>query len=495
MYFLGFDIGSSSIKAAILDGATNTPVAIVNYPEKEMTISSPQPGWAEQNPESWWDNLVLATQKAIKEADINPQLIEGIGISYQMHGLVIVDKDLYVLRPSIIWCDSRAVGIGEKAFDTIGHQQCFEHLLNSPGNFTASKLKWVKENEPEIYSKIYKIMLPGDFIAMKLTGDLNTTIPGLSEGILWDFTTNTPSQELLQNMGFDQDLIPEIRPTFSVQGLVTEKAANQLGIKKGIPVGYRAGDQPNNAMSLGVLQAGEVAGTGGTSGVVYGVHQEPLYDAQNRVNSFAHVNYTEETPNIGVLLCINGSGIQYRWINQEVAPKGTSYTDMESAISGIPIGSDGLRMLPFGNGAERILANKDIGSHISGLQFNRHTKEHLYRASLEGIAFSFNYGIEIMNEMGMNISSMRVGNDNLFQSGIFSETIATLMQGNIEMVETTGAVGAARAVGKTVGHFNSLKEAMSGDKILKTYEPQSNKEAYQLAYQQWRQDLEKIISE
>ncbi|MFT6867655.1 MAG: xylulokinase [Cyclobacteriaceae bacterium] len=493
MYFLGYDIGSSSIKAAIIDGNTNAQVSVANYPEKEMAITSLKRGWAEQEPALWWENLVLATKKALEKAGIDLKEIGGIGIAYQMHGLILVDKNQNVLRPSIIWCDSRAVEIGDHAFDEMGRQECFDHLLNSPGNFTASKLKWVKENEPALFSQIHKLMLPGDYIAMKLTGEINTTIPGLSEGMIWDFKANAPSKDLFDHYGFDLDLVPEIKPTFSVQGELNAYAAELLGLKKGIPVGYRAGDQPNNAMSLSVLESGEVAGTGGTSGVVYGVNKSPVYDQQSRVNSFAHVNYTKETPNVGVLLCINGSGIQYRWINQEVAASGTSYLEMENMMAGIPIGSDGLRMLPFGNGAERMLGNKDIGAQIQGIQFNRHSKPHLFRAALEGIAFSFVYGIEVITSLGMDINSMRVGNDNLFQSQIFSDTISTLINGKIEIVETTGAIGAARAAGYTTGHFKSLKEAMSGDKVLKTYEPQNNQDEFKHAYQIWKNDLERII--
>ncbi|MFY0599507.1 MAG: carbohydrate kinase [Cyclobacteriaceae bacterium] len=493
MYFLGYDVGSSSIKAAIVDANTNAQVSVLFYPEKEMSITSLKSGWAEQEPETWWENLIQATKKVIKESGVNPREISGIGISYQMHGLVLIDKDKQVLRPSIIWCDSRAVEIGDAAFEAMGHQTCFEHLLNSPGNFTASKLKWVQENEPELYSKIDKIMLPGDYIAMRLTGEVNTTISGLSEGMIWDFKTNTPSKDLFGHFGFENDLVPEVKPTFSVQGEVSVEVANLLGLKSGIPVGYRGGDQPNNAMSLGVLESGQVAGTGGTSGVVYGVNKSPVYDEQSRVNSFAHVNYSMENPNVGVLLCINGSGIQYRWINQEVASEGTSYFDMEKMMADVPVGSDGLRMLPFGNGAERVLGNKDVGSHIQGLQFNRHSKPHLFRAALEGIAFSFAYGIEVMTSLGMSIESMRVGNDNLFQSQIFSDTVSTLMNGKIEIVETTGAIGAARAVGFTTGHFSSLREAMSGDKVLKTYVPKQNVAEYREAYARWKDDLEKVI--
>lgn len=494
MYFLGFDLGSSSIKAAIVDGHTNKQVAVANYPEAEMNIISLEPGWAEQDPELWWDNLISVTKLVITKSGIDAKLIEGIGVSYQMHGLVLVDKNHKVLRPSIVWCDSRAVEIGESAFDAIGNQHCLERLLNSPGNFTASKLKWVKDNEPELYDQVYKFLLPGDYIAMKLTGQLSTTIPGLSEGMIWDFKSNSPSKDLFDHYGFDSDLIPEIKPTFSDQGGVSSEVAKLLGLREGTTVGYRGGDQPNNAMSLGVLESGEVAGTGGTSGVVYGVNSSPVYDTQNRVNSFAHVNYSEDCPNVGVLLCINGSGIQYRWINQEIASSGISYFDMEKVMSEIPIGSDKLRMLPFGNGAERMLGNKEVGAHLQGIQFNKHTKAHIFRAALEGIAYSFAYGIEIMTSLGMDVRSMRVGNDNLFQSNIFSNTISTLMKGSIEMVETTGAIGAARAAGFTIGHFKSLKEAMSGDKIIMTYEPDQDADEQKEAYELWKEDLDRILN-
>lgn len=495
MYLLGYDIGSSSIKAALVDPQSGKTLAVVQSPETEMDMLAAETGWAEQHPETWWNNLCLATQKLLQKTNVEPSSIQGIGIAYQMHGLVLVDKNQNVLRPAIIWCDSRAVGIGEEALEQLGKERCYSQLLNSPGNFTASKLKWVKDNEPEIFEQIDKIMLPGDYIAMRLSGDIVTTISGLSEGILWDFEHHTPSELVMEHYGFGQHLLPEILPTFSLQGKVTASAAHATGLATGIPINYRAGDQPNNALSLNVFEPGEVAATGGTSGVVYGVVDQPIYDPQSRVNGFAHVNHSEAKNRIGILLCINGAGIQYSWIKQQMAEAGMSYPEMEQLAASVPPGSEGLRILPFGNGAERMLENQTPGAQINNLQFNRHHRAHFFRAALEGIAFSFVYGMNILREMGLNVQIIRVGNDNLFQSAIFSSTISNLMGSRIEVIETTGAVGAAKAAGVANGIYASIREAMQGNRIIKSYEPVNMNGIYGNAYELWMQDLEKLLEQ
>jgi xylulokinase len=437
----------------------------------------------------------------LKTTGIQASDIRGIGISYQMHGLVVVDKNQQPLRPSIIWCDSRAVAIGNRAFDEIGHERCLSHLLNSPGNFTASKLKWVQLNEPALYEKIDKFMLPGDYIAMQLTGEAMTTPSGLSEGTLWDFRENAIADLLLDHFGIDRSLIPHVAPTFSLQGELTQAAAEATGLRKGIPVTYRAGDQPNNALSLNVLQPGEVAATGGTSGVIYGVVDRPVFDPESRVNGFLHVNHgltstvnrQSPTERIGILLCINGAGSQYNWVRQHVAQSGLTYFQMEQAATAVPVGSDELCIIPFGNGAERMLGNRNPGAHVSNLNFNRHTSAHVYRAALEGIAFSFVHGAGILKGMGMSVSAMRVGNDNLFQSAIFGQTISNLLNCTIEVVETTGAVGAAKAAGVATGAYSSIEEAMQHTSVLKRYAPTNTNGIYTTAFAAWEKALNKII--
>lgn len=460
MYSLGYDIGSSSIKCAILEIESGKSIAHDFYPEEEMAINTPQKDWAEQDPELWWEYLKTLTKKLISSSKIDPLQIKSIGISYQMHGLVLVDKNLEVLRSSIIWCDSRAVEIGNEAFEKLGQGFCLQHLLNSPGNFTASKLRWVKENEPHIFDKIHKIMLPGDFIAMKLTGEISSTISGLSEGIFWDFKNNSISKDILDFYAIDKKLLPDTNQTFSIQGKLTKKSADELGLSEKTVVSYRAGDQPNNAFSLNVLNPGEIAATAGTSGVVYGVIDKVNYDRKSRVNPFAHVNHTLGNTRLGVLLCINGTGIQNSWLRKNFG-NGTSYDEMNQSAGNIKIGSDGISVLPFGNGAERVLENKNIGAHIMGLDFNRHTKAHVIRAAQEGIAFSFRYGIDIMKEMGLKISVIRAGKSNLFLSPIFRETVANVTGSSIELYNTDGAQGAARGAAIGAGYYKSFSDAFA----------------------------------
>ena len=494
MYLLGYDIGSSSVKASLVDVQTGTCTATAFYPKEEMPIKAVQPGWAEQDPDMWWQNLKLATKQVLSQSGIKPADIKAIGISYQMHGLVIVDKDQKVLRPSIIWCDSRAVPIGEKAFKEIGDKHCLEHLLNSPGNFTASKLKWVRDNEPNVFEKIYKMMLPGDYIAMKLTGVINSTISGLSEGMLWDFKNNKLADFLLNHYGIRKDMIPDLVPTFSEQGKVTASAAEELGLAAGTVVAYRAGDQPNNALSLNVLNPGEIAATAGTSGVVYGVSELVKYDPQSRVNTFAHVNHSDKHNRLGVLLCVNGTGILNSWMKKNVVPSGISYEDMNKMASEVPIGSEGLAVLPFGNGAERLLGNKNIGGVINGLNFNMHNRNHLIRASQEGIVFSFKYGMDVMQETGIKPAVIRAGNANMFLSGIFRNTLANISGATIELYDTDGSQGAAKGAGVGAGIYKSFPEAFSSLKKLSVVEPDKSKQSESLnAYETWKKVLLKNI--
>lgn len=491
---IGFDIGSSSVKVSIINSETGDLVSSSFAPEKEMKISSSNIGWAEQHPDDWWNNLVVACNKAVSKIKSSNYIIGGIGISYQMHGLVMLDNDQNVLHPSIIWCDSRSVEIGDTAFRELGAEYCLGNCLNSPGNFTASKLKWVKENRPDLYSRIDKIMLPGDFIAYKLTGEINTTISGLSEGIMWDFKKNELAAILFDYYEIDKSLIPDIVPTFSIQGRLTKEAAEQLKLKVGVPIGYRAGDQPNNAFSLNVLNSGEIATTAGTSGVVYGLVDKNSFDEYSRVNSFAHVNYTNTNPTKGVLLCINGTGILYNWLRSELMKSNDSYEMLNKEAMSIGVGAGGVSILPFGNGAERVLKNKNIGSHILGVNFNNHSRANILRAAQEGIAFSFRYGIDIMKDMGIEVNLMKAGNANMFLSKLFSEAIANTTEATVKLYNTDGAQGAARGAGIGSNIYSSFEEAFIGFKKLNVIEPDVKLVTqYADAYDNWKNKLEMFL--
>ena len=494
-YLLGFDVGSSSVKASLVDADSGACVASAFYPEKEAPIIAEKAGWAEQDPQMWWDNAKLSLKKVMADAAVVGDEIKAIGISYQMHGLVCVDKDMNVLRPSIIWCDSRAVPYGEKAFEDLGAETCLSHLLNSPGNFTAAKLAWVKKNEPALFDKIYKIMLPGDYIAMRLSGVANTTIGGLSEGMFWDFKNKDVAKFLLDYFGFDKSLIADIVPTFSVQGEVSAAAAAELGLKEGTPISYRAGDQPNNALSLNVFNPGEIASTAGTSGVVYGVLGDVNYDKRSRVNTFAHVNYTKELTRLGVLLCINGTGILNAWVRRNIAPDGMSYSEMNDMMASVPIGSDGVTVIPFGNGAERVLENREIGCSVHGVNFNKHGKAHIMRAAQEGIVFSFCYGMEVMQQMGMDIKKIHAGKANMFLSEIFRNTLAGVSGATIELYETDGSVGAAKGAGIGCGIYKDNNEAFATLKKLSVIEPdETHRAEYLEAYSLWKDKLQRLMN-
>ncbi|MBE0537229.1 MAG: carbohydrate kinase [Phycisphaerae bacterium] len=490
MYLLGYDIGTSSIKATLMDAGTQQVAASATCPRKEMEILSPKDGWAEQHPESWWQNLKAATAE-ILAAGVNPADIAAIGITYQMHGLVCVDRNRHVLRPSIIWCDSRAVEVGRRAAEKIGPDTCLEHLLNHPGNFTAAKLGWVKQNEPDTYKQIDKVMLPGDYIAMKMTDRIVTTVSGLSEGILWDFKESKTADIVLDALGISPDLLAPTVDTFSNQGELTAAAAAELGLKAGTPIAYRAGDQPNNAFSLNVLNPGEIAATAGTSGVVYGIGDKPNYDPRSRVNTFVHVNNTAKAHRNGVLLCLNGTGILNSWLKHNVANPGEDYAQMNAQAATVPVGSAGLTILPFGNGAERTLENNNIGASIRGLNFNVHTRAHMLRAAQEGIVFALNYGLEIMRDMGVAIDTVRAGSANMFLSPLFASAFATVTGARVELYNTDGSQGAARGAGVGAGVYKDFAAAFTGLKRTKTIESDpAQAAAYKEAYTTWQKALD-----
>lgn len=495
MLFLGIDIGSSSVKLSVLDGETGKSVASTQYPKVELEIASPQPGWAEQNPETWWDCIHKGCAELFAGGRVDASKLAAVGITYQMHGLVLVDSDLQVLRPAIIWCDSRAVALGDTALKALGSAYCFDHLLNSPGNFTAAKLRWVQENEPEIYARIHKLMLPGDYVALKLSGETTTTAGGLSEGVFWDFKESSPATHLLEHWQISADLLPLLVPAIGRQVTVSAAAAEALGIPAGIPVSYRCGDQPNNAFSLNVLEPGEVAANAGTSGVIYGVTDKPLADTQSRINTFLHVTDSAQAPRNGMLVCVNGTGRAYSWLRQilSIHQAPVDYVTLNDLAAQTPVGSDGLNVIPFGNGAERIFNNRNIGAHIRNIDLNRHSVGHIVRATQEGIVFALNSGFDVLKNLGGDCKVVRAGRSNMFLSSIFTEAFANTTGAVIELYNTDGAEGAARGAALGSGFYASPKEAFQGLSCVQRIEPDAKLiDRYQAAYQNWCRELPEV---
>ncbi|MCA6074807.1 xylulokinase [Fulvivirga sedimenti] len=490
-YLLGIDLGSSSVKASLVDLATGSAVASCFEPSEEMPIHSPSSDWAEQDPEMWWQNTVRAIRRVTAGHPGSADRIEGIGISYQMHGLVLLDKEGRVLRPAIIWCDSRAVDAGDQLTEQLEESYCFDTLLNVPGNFTASKLKWVIENEPEIFDRVHRFMLPGDYIAYRLTGEYSTTSTGLSEGIFWDFESWQISGPVLDVLGVKRGLVPDLVPEFGLQGRMGESAAKELGMQAGVPIGYRAGDQPNNALSLKVSEAGQVAATAGTSGVIYAVTDIPSGDKLSRVNTFLHPSQAGKK--YGILLCVNGTGIAYNWIRRISADSGKPYDELNQMAGEINPGSDGLQFFPFGNGAERMLSNRKMDAALLGINFNRHSNAHIFRAVQEGVCFAMYYGFEVLESLGSKPSVIRVADANMFKSPIFCQLFTDLTNCRVELYDTDGARGAALAAGVGLKYYPSMQDIPL--KLKKTYLPSdAGRSEYLNLYQAWKKILiEKLI--
>lgn len=337
-----------------------------------------------------------------------------------------------------------------------------------------------------------RFLKPGDYIAMKLTGEITTSISALSEGIFWDFKKGEISKDVMNYFGFENDIIPEVRDVFTAHGCLQKKVADDLKLKAGIPVTYKAGDQPNNALSLNVLNPGEVATTAGTSGVIYAVTDSLFHDSKSRVNTFAHVNHTPDKQRLGVLLCINGTGIMTRW-TKDIMGKGKTYKEMNEEAATIDVGSNGLLCFPFGNGAERMLENKLLNAHFNNIELNTHTAAHMYRAVGDGIAFAFRYGLDIMRENGLQPSIVKAGKANMFLNEVFAQAFVNATGLALELYQTDGSTGAALGAGIGVGAYSKPAEAFANMKSLNTIEPGRDMDRYDEIYEQWLYKLNQYL--
>jgi xylulokinase len=493
MYTIGYDIGSSFVKGVLWDEERGEVAAHVTVPDREMPIRAEKADWAEQDPEMWWEAVKAATQRLIDMVPGAGGRVRGIGVSYQMHGLVLLDRDGKVLRPSIIWCDSRATGMGKELEKAVGEEAVRRQLLNSPGNFTVSKLAWVIRNEPETASRIRWVMLPGDWIAYQLTGMVSTTVCGLSEGMLWNFKDHVPHVKALEAAGADPEWIPPVAPNPGDQGVVGSAVGAEMGFAPGARVLFRGGDQPMNAYGLGVDGPGMWAASAGTSGVLYRV--DPVREAEptGMANRFAHIGHSAENPAIGTLLCLNGAGIAYAWLRR-VMFAGQEYAAINEHVAAVPAGADGVMFHPFGNGAERMLDNRQPGAGWSGIHFNRHGQGHLARAVMEGIVFAFVHGMRHVDPSLPALPVIRAPHAGLFRSELFASMLSTLAGADVQLHAGDGATGAAQGASVALGAsaIKALDSNAARDEpgVLKTHSPDpSIHDALESAYSRWKDAL------
>ncbi len=488
-YLAGFDSGTSSIKGTLIEAKTGKVVAECTSPKKELAVLSPHPSWAEQDPAEWWKHFCIVARTLLKK--VKPADVAGIGISYQMHGLVLVDEAMKPVRPSIIWCDGRTQAIGAAAARKLG-PALLKRALNYPGDFTASKIAWVRKHEPKVYAKAHKAMLPGDYLAARLTGTICTTPSGLSEGILWDFKKQGLLEPVLKHYGIKRSLLADVRPTFAIQGTVSAAGAKATGFAPGTPVSYRGGDQPNNALSLGVMKPGEVAATAGTSGVVYAVTDKAIPDKQSRVNVFVHVTNAPGRMRNGVLGCVSGTGALYRWLRDLT---GGDYDKMNKLAASVAPGADGLVIVPYGNGPERVQCGRNTGMSMHYADLNRHGPAHVMRAAQEGIVLAFKQCTEVMAGMGVTVRKVRAGRANMFLSDLFGKMFASVVGAKVELMSTDGSQGAARGAGIGAGVYRKPDDAFVGLRPVKTISPDPKlKKTYTALYPKWAETVKTTLS-
>lgn len=472
MAFLGIDVGTSSVKVSIV-GEDGVILASATAPaSSERAINSPNPNWAEQNPEDWWEDA----QQAILNLPLEARLqVEAIGIAYQMHGLVLVDSQFQPVRPSIIWCDGRNIQESQILAESLGLDALENRLLNKPGTLTLAKLAWVAEHEPETLAKAHTFGLPGDFIAYKLTGEWSTTKSGYSEMVGWDFGASIPFEEGFRKAGWKLPL-PEARPNLEEGAPIQKVIAEKLGLPPSARVTYRAGDQPNNAFGLGVLQQGETAISAGTSGVLYGIGDSSpgLHEGINR---FLHVN-----SQIGVLMCLNGVGSALAFARRTWFQNQSYEALSELASQANPENCP--YFFPFGNGAERILSERAF-SGFTELDFNRHNLPELARSVFEGIAFAYRLGSEKMEKAGCLSKVVNGTESGLLKSSFFAQLLANELQVELILSEGDGSTAAAR--GAALG----IKKILPKPAPLKRYLPTSP--ANHERFSHWHKILEKFL--
>ncbi|MCL2508983.1 MAG: xylulokinase [Oscillospiraceae bacterium] len=460
-YLLGLDIGTSGTKTVLFDfDGTAAASETVEYP-----LYQPQNGWAEQNPDDWWNAAVSGVRAVIAKAGCMGADIAAVGLSGQMHGLVMLDKNGRVLRPSIIWCDQRTQAECEELNSVVGERRMIEITANPPmTGFTASKILWVRNNEPDIYDRCAHILLPKDYIRYKLTNEFATEVSDASGMQLMDVVNRCWSKELLGKINIDESLLPRMHESQDVTGGISAEAAAITGLKSGTIVVGGAGDNPAAAVGTGIVSAGSAFTTIGSSAVVYAVSDTPTIDMQGRVHTLCASVPGKWT----VMSCTQGAGISLKWLRdtccaEEIVQAGREgvdpYVIMDKIAAGVTPGADRLLFLPYLMGERSPHPDPDCRGVFFGLSA-RHTRANLIRAVMEGVAFSQRECVDVFRDMGVPIERMTVCGGG-GRSPLWRQMLADLYGCPVSSLRADegGALGAAILAGVGAGAYASLGEA------------------------------------
>jgi xylulokinase len=476
MKLLGIDIGTSGTRAVVIDGQGQVISAAT---AEHVNFASPQLGWAEQDPEDWWGAATRAVQQCLAQANINPGDINGIGLTGQMHGLVALDKNDRVVRPAILWCDQRTSQECREITEELGAQQLIEFTANPALTvFTLPKIRWMQKHEPEVWSGVRSILLPKDYVRFRLTGSRATDVADASGTLLFDVAHRQWSAPMLEVAGLHADLLPRVFESQQISGHVSEEAGRATGLRAGIPVVAGAGDQAAGAVGMGIVEPGAVSATIGTSGVVFAATAAPVRDPQGRIHTFCHA-----IPNCWHVMGVTqAAGLSLKWFREQFSANGNSAVDsydhlMEEAAK-TPAGAEGLLWAPYLMGERTPHLDPNARGALVGLTAG-HTRGHMIRAILEGVAFSLRDCLTIFSELQIPVASIRLGGGGArsplwcqIQADIFGREVSVLQ------AEEGPAYGAALLAGVGVGAWPSVRNACEASvRVARRFEPDAERAA------------------
>ncbi len=481
MWFLGMDVGTGGTRAVVVDGAGKL---VAGASSDHAPFRAEHPGWAEQDPEDWWRAAQEAIRGALEATPEPREPIAAMALTGQMHGAVLLDAEGAVLRPSLIWCDTRTQPECDWLTEKIGYERLIELTCNPAlPNFTLTKLLWVKRRQPEIFAKTRHVMCPKDYVRYRLTGEYAIDVQEASGTLLLDVTHRRWSREVAEAAGIAESWLPKLYESPEICARVSAAAAERTGLKAGTPVAAGAGDQGAGAVGMGILQPGSVSATIGTSGVVFAATAEPTRDPKGRLHTFCHA-----VPGLWHVMGVTqGAGLSLHWL-RETFFAGESYDALSEAAAGVAAGSEGLMWAPYQLGERTPHLDPEVRAAFAGIGV-QHRAAHFVRAVLEGVAYSLKDTFTLFGELGIPVTAIRLGGGGArgalwrgIQAGIYGRTAEVLK------AEEGGAFGCALLAGVGAGHWANLDEACGqAIEVAARIEPEAGDvAAYKDGYAQWR---------